>query len=173
MTMKGPSRKHIIIPISNNNNMKFMKNSSMHVVNINRALRNMKSKVLVDFIQSDPLDIMAVTNKISLQSNLQIIEQYIKNSNDIDAFQVKVSRFPQSKFYLKIIGISYFPHGNTQDCLTSSDIEGIIKQNQIFNNITLASKPQVIKVSLKSDMLIIWINIWNVQSRSRAKGLIN
>jgi len=50
MTMKGLSRKHVIIPMSNNNNMKFMKNSSMHVTNINRALRNAKSEVLVDFI---------------------------------------------------------------------------------------------------------------------------
>jgi len=48
--MKGPSRKHIIIPMSNDNNMKFMKNSSMHVTNINKVLRNAKSEVLVDFI---------------------------------------------------------------------------------------------------------------------------
>jgi len=72
--------------------------------------------------------------------DLQIIEQYVKNSNDIDAFQVEVPHLPQLKSYLKIIGIPYFPHGNTQDHLTSSDMEGIIKQNQIFDNITLASK---------------------------------
>ncbi len=42
ITMKGPSRKHVIIPISNDNNIKFMKNSSIHVANINRALRNVK-----------------------------------------------------------------------------------------------------------------------------------
>ena len=141
ITMKGPSRKHIIISMSNNNNMKFMKNSSMHIANINRALRNTKSEVLVDFIRSDPLGIMAVTNKISLQLDLQIIEQYVKNSDDIDALQVEVSCFSQLKSYLKIIGIPYFPHDNTQDHLISSDMESIIKQNQIFNNITLASKP--------------------------------
>jgi len=66
MTMKGSSRKHIIIPMSNDNNMKFMKNSSMHVTNINRVLRNVKSEVLVDFIRSNSLGITAVTNKIFL-----------------------------------------------------------------------------------------------------------
>jgi len=111
--MKDLSRKHIIIPMSNNNNMKFMKNSSMHVTNINRVLRNAKSEVLVDFIWSNPLGIMAITNKVSLQLDLQIIKQYIKNSNDIDAFQVEVPYLPQSKSYLKIIGIPYFPHSNT------------------------------------------------------------
>ena len=171
--MKGPSRKHVIIPISNDNNMEFMKNSSIYIANINRALRNIKSKVLVDFIRSDPLDITAVTNKVSLQSDLQIIEQYIKNSDNINTLQVEVPCFSQSKSYLKIIDIPYFPHGNNQDCLTSSDMESIIKQNQIFDNITLTSKLWVIKVSPKSDMSIIWINIWDVQSESRAKELIN
>ena len=173
MTTKGLLRKHIIISISNDNNMKFMKNSSMHIANINRVLRNAKSEVLVDFIWSDPLSITAITNKVSLQLDLQIIEQYIKNSDNINDLQVEVPHLPQLKSYLKIIGIPYFPHGNTQDCLISSDVECIIKQNQIFDNITLTSKLQVIKVLLKSDMSIIWIDIWDIQSGSRAKELIN
>ena len=171
--MKGLSRKHIIIPMSSENNMKFMKNSSIYVINMNKSLRNTKSEVLMDFIRSDPLWIMVVTNKISLQSDLQIIKQYVKNADNINALQVEVSWLPQSKSYLKIIGIPYFPHSNSQNQLTSSDIKEIIKQNQIFDNITLASKPHVIKVLPKSNMSIIWINIWDVQNRSRAKSLIN
>ena len=173
MTTKELLRKHIIIPMSNDNNSKFMKNFSVHVTNINRALRNAKSEVLADFICSDSLGIIVITNKVSLQLDLQIIEQYIKNLDNIDALQVKVSCFPQSKSYLKIIGIPYFLHGNSQDCLTSSIVEDIIKQNQSFNNITLAFKPRVIKVLPKSNMSIIWIDIWDVQRGSRAKGLIN
>jgi len=60
-----------------------------------------------------------------------------------------------------------------QDRLTLSDVKLIIKQNHIFNNTTLASKPRVIKASPKSDMAIIWINIWNAQSGARAKDIIN
>ena len=37
----------------------------------------------------------------------------------------------------------------------------------------LKPKPRVIKVSPKSDMSIVWIDIWNVQSGSNAKMLIN
>jgi len=62
---------------------------------------------------------------------------------------------PQSKSFLKIIDIPYFPNGNLQEHLNSLDVENIIKQNHIFNNVTLASKPRVIKVSPKSDMAII------------------
>ena len=71
--------------------MKFIKNSSLHVTNINRILRNVKSEVLVDFIQSDALGITVVTNKISSQLDLQIIEQYIKNTDDINFLHIEVS----------------------------------------------------------------------------------
>ena len=49
----------------------------------------------------------------------------------------------------------------------------ILKQNHIFDNISLASRPRVIKISPKSDMSIIWIDIWDVQSGSNVKMLIN
>ena len=85
MTTKRPSRKQVIIPMSSENNNIFMKNSTIHVANINRLLRNAKSEVLVDYICSDPLGISIVTNKVSLQSDLQIIDQYVKNSENINA----------------------------------------------------------------------------------------
>ena len=57
--------------------------------------------------------------------------------------------------------------------ITSKDIKDIIKQNQIFDNIVLASKLYIIKVSPKSDIAIIWLNIWSVQSGNKIKDLIN
>jgi len=159
MTTKGLSKKQVIIPIGNNNISNFMKNSSLYVTNINRTLRNAKSKVFVNFICSDSLDITIVTNKVSLRSNLQLIEKYIKSSNNIDVLQVKVLQLLQSKSYLKIIDIPLFSHSNAQERLTLNDVKTIIKQNYIFDNITLVSKLHVIKVSPKSDIAIIWINI--------------
>jgi len=50
MTTKGLSRKQVIIPMSKENNNAFMKNSLLHVANINRQLRNIKSEVLVNYI---------------------------------------------------------------------------------------------------------------------------
>jgi len=154
MTTKGPSRKQVIIPMVKDNIDRFMKNSSIHVANLNRNLRNAKSKVLVDFIHSDPLGITVVTNKVSLNSDLLTIEKYVKNLENIDSTQVETPQLPQSKLYLKIIDIPYYPHRsyNSQEHLSSKDIKDIIKQNQIFDNITLVSKLRVIKVSPKSDM---------------------
>ena len=141
ITTKELSRKQIIIPMNSNNIVKFIKNSSLHITNINQSLRNLKSEVLVDFIYLDLTEVMVVINKITVQSDLCIIEKYIKNVDDIDSLNVEVSQLPQSKFYLKIIGIPYFFYNKSQECLSSSNVEQIIKQNQIFNNIILTSKP--------------------------------
>ena len=105
---------------------------------------------------------MVITNKITVQSDLYIIENYIKKVDNIDTINVDTPRLPQSKSYLKIIGISYFSYDLSNKHLIPNDVEGIIKQNQIFNNIVLMSKLQVIKVLPKSNMSIIWIDIWDI-----------
>ena len=79
---------------------------------------------------------------------------------------------PQSKSYLKILGIPYL-HKNSNAPISADLVERIIKDNHIFNNIVITSRPRVIKVSHKSDIAIIWLDIWDVQSGSKAKGLIN
>ena len=97
ITMKEPSKKQVIVPMSINNNNTFMRNLATHVVNINRLLRNTKSEVLVDYIHLDSLKILVITNKVSQQSDLQIIDQYIKNSEDINSLRVDKPRLSQSK----------------------------------------------------------------------------
>jgi len=161
ITTKGLSRKQIIVSISNDNISSFMKNLSAHVTNLNRLLRNTKTEVMVDFIRSDLIGLVIVTNKVAVQSNLQIINQYVKKSNNINELQVEEPCLPQSKSYLKIIGISYFPNSKTQEHLNASNVETVLKQNQIFDNIKLASRPRVIKVSSRSDISIVWIDIWD------------
>jgi len=173
MITKGPFRKQVIIPMSTDNNTTFTKNSILHVANINRLLKNAKSDVAADFIRSDPNGPVIVTNKVTNQSDLQIISQYIRRSEDINKLQVEEPCLPQSKSYLKIIGIPFFPNGRSQDRLNASDVETILKQNQIFNDVKLALRPRVIKVFPKSDMSIVWIDIWDHQSSSKAKCLIN
>ena len=57
--------------------------------------------------------------------------------------------------------------------MSADIVKSIIKSNHIFNNIVIASRPLIIKVSPKSNIAIIWLNIWDVQSSSNTKGLIN
>jgi len=85
--------------------------------------------------------ITVITNKVVAQSDLYIIENYIKKVDDINTINVEAPQLPQSKSYLKIISIPYYSHDLFNEHLTSNDVEGIIKQNQIFDNIVLVSKP--------------------------------
>ena len=42
MITKEPSKKQVIVPMNNDNKTQFIKDSSAHITNINRALRNIK-----------------------------------------------------------------------------------------------------------------------------------
>jgi len=81
-------------------------------------------------------------------------------------------RLPQSKSYLKLIGIPYLSE-KTNSCITSDEVDNILKNTYIFNDVVLALKPRVIKISPKSNMAIVWINIWDAQSGIKVKSLIN
>ena len=49
---------------------KFMASSSSHITNINRALKNIKLDIIVDYVQSEQVGITIATNKVALPSNL-------------------------------------------------------------------------------------------------------
>ena len=172
MTTKGLSWKQVIISMSNDIAKEFIKESSSHVANINCALKVIKSSMLADFICVEDKGIVITTNNVASESDLQEIEKYIKNSLSSNVDKVSSARLPQSKSYLKIVGISFISE-KTNSCIPSDEIEEVLKNNHIFNNIILPSKPHVIKVSPKSDMAIIWINIWDTQTGQNAKTIIN
>ena len=78
----------------------------------------------------------------------------------MDSNDIQTAYLSQSKSYLKILDISYYIEG-TNTPVDSGIIELIIKSTHIFNNINIISKLHIIKVSLKSDMTIVWIDIWD------------
>jgi len=87
-----------------------------------------------------------------------MIEDYVKNAEHINSNDVEIPYLPQSKSYLKIIDILYLME-NTNIFLNSSIVETILKNNHIFNSMVIISESCIIKVSPKSDMTIIWLDI--------------
>ena len=63
----------------------FMKDSSAYITNINRALKNIKLDIIADFVQLDNKEVNITTNKVVSTFNLQIIERYMKNVNNIES----------------------------------------------------------------------------------------
>ena len=89
MTTKSPSQKQIIVSMDNDNKTKFMALSSVHLINLNRALKNIKSDVMADYVCLEQNGITIVTNQVVSFLNLQVIENYIKNVNNVNSENIK------------------------------------------------------------------------------------
>ena len=142
----------------------------IHIANINKCLRNSKSDIVTDFIQSTNNGIVITTNKPANDLNLSTIEKYLKSIQNVDLDLIESPRLPKSKSYMKIIGL---PYKINQDVISPDFIKDVLKETYLFKDIVLASKPRIIKASPKSDMAVVWVDIWDFQSGSSAKNIIN
>ena len=170
MTTRGPSRKEVIILMAKHNTELIVNSAHTHISNINKCLKISKSDIVANFIYITNNRIVIITNKPANDLNLSIIENYLKNIKNVNSDSIKSPCLPRSKSYMKIIGLSY---KIKQGVISPNYIKGVLKEMHLFKDIVLASKPYIIKVSPKSDMAVVWVDIWNSQSGSSAKNIIN
>jgi len=109
-------------------------------------------------------------NKPASDLDLSTIKKYLKNIQNINLDSIESSCLPKSKLYMKIIGL---PYSSELGVMSPDIIEGVLKDSLLFKDVTLASKPWVIKASPKSDKAVVWVDIWDFQSSSCAKNIIN
>ena len=171
MTTKGPSRKHIWFWCQKTIVIQ-LQSADAHINIINRQLLNAKSDISIDCICPSWDDITLTTNKVAKASDLIVIEKYLKNLENIYSDNNLVPYLSQSKSFLKILGVPYFSN-NSSNPISATQVKEILSHNVMFNDITLAACPRVIRASPRSDMAIIWINIWNSQSSTKTKSVIN
>ena len=74
MITKELSRKQVIISMSNDNKVKFIENSSAHIINTKKVLKNIKSEVIADFVWSNQVGIIIATNKVA--ASLDLYQKY-------------------------------------------------------------------------------------------------
>ena len=146
MTIKGSLCKQVIVPMDSDNIVKFMFSSNDYIININRLLKNIKSEYKADYIRAEKSDIIIIIDKVISPLDLQTIEKYIENSNQINANKVESPWLPQSKFYLKIISLLYFMD-NMNVLIKTNIVKKILKNNHIFNNIHLFPNLELSKYS--------------------------
>jgi len=90
----------------------------------------------------------------------------------LNASTVVEPRLPQSKSFLKILGVPYWGN-NASIPITQAQVEAVIANTPVFEGVVLASRPRIMKVSPSSDMSVIWIDIWDSQKGTKGKTLIN
>jgi len=170
-TTRGPFRKQAIIPTSDNIKDIIMGEANAYIFQINMLLKSIKSMTRAEFIHPCSGSVSINMNSVPNTSNLNTIERYLKSINSAGNDEVLAPWLPQSKSYLKITSIPYIqPNGKK---LTGDDITTTMKNLELFEPVNLTAKPRVIKASPKSDMAIIWFDIWDSQNDSKAKLLIN
>ena len=170
MTTRGLSRKEVIILMAKLNTELIVKSAHIHVANINVCLKNSNSDIIADFIHISNNGIIITTNHPANALKLSRIKNFLKKIENINPDQIKGLCLPKSKLFMKIIGL---PYNSELRVVTFDFIEGILKKMHLFKNVALASKPHVIKVFPKSDMAVVWVDIWDSQSGSSAKNIIN
>lgn len=77
---------------SNNSERAIMK-ANIHVSNINRLLKKVKSNISMNFIWSNNKGLIITSNKVAVTYNLNIIEKYVRNLNDINHSNIMSPRF--------------------------------------------------------------------------------
>jgi len=71
--------------MSVNNSEAIVLQAKIHISNINRLLKDVKSKVSANFIYSNNKGIIITTNKIIASLDLSIVERYVKELNNINS----------------------------------------------------------------------------------------
>jgi len=85
MTIRGLSRKQVIIPIAKSNTELIVNSANLHIANINKCQKNMKSDVITDFIHVTNEGVIITMNKPVNASDLSTIKKYIKNISNINS----------------------------------------------------------------------------------------
>ena len=170
MTTRRQSKREVIIPMTKSNAELIVNSAHTHISNINKCLKNSKSNIFADFIQVNVNGIIITTNSPTSDLDLSTIEKYLKNIQNINPDSIESPCLPKSKSYMKIIGLPYL---SKLGVMSPDIIKGVLKELHLFKDATLASKPHIIKALPKSDRVVVWVNIWDSQSSSCAKNIIN
>ena len=144
--------------------------AQIHIFNINKCLKNSKSIIVVDFIYYNASRIIITMNTPANDLDLSMIENYLKNVQNVNPDFIESPYLLKSKSYMKIVGL---PYSSELGVMFPDIIEGVFKNSHLFKDVLLASKPRVIKASPKSDKTVVWVDIWDSQSGSCMKNIIN
>ena len=158
ITTRGPLRKQVIVPMVKSNAELIVQSAYQHIANINNCLKNIELDVIMNFLQVSNDRVNITMSKPASPSNLTTIKKYIKSINNIALDSIESPHLSKSKSYLKIIGLPY-SMGNS--IITPNFVKGVLKKTHLFKDILLTSKPQIIKASPKSNMTVVWVNIWD------------
>jgi len=107
MTMHGPTRCQVLIPLNTSTIEVVVANAATAVESCNRGLVEAYSKLRVESVHKAWDRISMSTNFVALTAELEVIKQWLKKVAGLAASTVVEPQLPQSKSFLKILGVPY------------------------------------------------------------------
>jgi len=158
MTTHRPTRCQVLIPLDTPTAEVVVANAATAVESYNKGLVEAHFKLRVESVCKAWDGISISTNFVASAAELEMIKQWLKKVAGLAASTVVEPRLPQSKSFLKILGVPYWGN-NSSLPITQAQVESVIANTPIFEGVVLASRPRIMKASPSLDMSVIWIDI--------------
>ena len=93
------------------------------------------------------------TNSVASVAELEVIKQWLKKTVGLGEVTEVEPRLPQSKSFLKVLGVLYWD-SKTSLPVTPVQVAEALSSSPLFEGVTLASMPHIMKASPSSDMTL-------------------
>ena len=124
----------------------------------NKSLISACSKLRVESVHKAWDGVSMSTNSIVSVVELEVIKQWLKKTAGLGEDTEIEPCLPQSKSFLKVLGIPYW-NSKISFPVTSAQVAEAPSSSPIFECVILAFMPCIMKASPSSDISIIWIDI--------------
>ena len=137
-----------------------MANAALVVEFCNKGLVEACSKLGVEYVCKTQDSVSMSTNSVALAAELEVIKQQLKKTTGLSKTTEIESYLSQSKSFLKILDVFYW-NSNTSLPITLTQVGAALFSFPLFESIILVFLSCIMKISLSSDILVIWIDIWD------------
>ena len=131
-----------------------MVNAASAVESCNKGLVSVHSKLRVEPVYKAWDSMSISTNSVAFAAELEVIKQWLKKTAGLGEITEVEPRLPQSKSFLKVLGIPYWDSKSSLP-ITPAQVAEALSSSPLFEGVTLASMPCIMKASPSSDMSII------------------
>ena len=113
MTTYGPTRHQVLIPLDAPSAEIVVANAAIAVESCNKGLVKAHSKLRVESVRKAWDNVSMSTNFVASAAELEVIKQWLKKVTGLNSTVVVEPRLPQSKSFLKILGVLYWGNNSS------------------------------------------------------------
>jgi len=133
-------------------------NAASTVESCNKGLVSAHSKLRVESVHKTWDGVFMSTNSVASVAELEVIKQWLKKTAGLGEVTEVEPRLPQSKSFLKVLGVPYWD-SKTSLPVTSAQVAEALSSSPLFEGIILASMSCIMKALPSSNISVIWIDI--------------